>query len=91
MQVSDIVQILAIFVECIIAGIAFLIAVQNKKPYGWFIAVTFVLFVLFDISRISGFAISLDIHSLMFLIACTVMSLRDLAVLPGKITLKYFQ
>jgi lipopolysaccharide export LptBFGC system permease protein LptF len=73
MQVSDIVQILAIIVECFIAGIAFLIAVRNKKTYGWFIAITFALFVLFDISRIFALAISPDIHSLMFLIACTVM------------------
>ena len=49
------------------------------------------LFVLFDISRIFGLAISPDVHSLMFLLACTCDALRDLAVLPGKINLKYYQ
>jgi len=73
MQLSDIVQILAILIECAIAGIAILIAARNKKGYGWFIAATFALFVLFDISRIFTLAISPDIHSLVFLIACALM------------------
>jgi hypothetical protein len=73
MQLSDIVQILAILIECAIAGIAILIAVRNKKVYGWFIAATFALFVLFDISRIFALAISSDIHSLVFFIACALM------------------
>jgi len=73
MQVSDIVQILAILIECAIAGIAILIAVRNKKVYGWFIAATFALFVLFDICRISAVAISPEIHALVFLVACVLM------------------
>jgi CHASE2 domain-containing sensor protein len=73
MQVPDIVQILAILIECAIAGIAILIATRNKKVYGWFIAGTFALFVLFDISRIFALAISPDIHALVFLIACALM------------------
>ncbi|MCK9591264.1 MAG: hypothetical protein M0Q91_04565 [Methanoregula sp.] len=73
MLASDIIQILAILVECIIAGIAFLIATRAKKVYGWFIAATFALLVLFDISRIFALVISPDIHALMFLIACALM------------------
>jgi hypothetical protein len=73
MQLSDIVQILAILIECAIAGIALLIAIRNKKGYGWFIAATFALFVLFDISRIFAVAVSPEIHALVFLIACVLM------------------
>jgi hypothetical protein len=73
MQLSDIIQILAILIECTIAGIAVLIATRNNKVYGWFIAATFALFVLFDISRIFALAISPDIHSLVFFIACALM------------------
>jgi lipopolysaccharide export LptBFGC system permease protein LptF len=73
MQLSDIIQILAIPIECAIAGIAVLIAVRNKKVYGWFIAATFALFVLFDICRIFAVAISPEIHALVFFIACALM------------------
>jgi hypothetical protein len=73
MQLSEIVQILAILVECAIAGIALLIAVRNKKVYGWFIAATFALFVLFDISRVFAVAVFPDIHALVFLVACVLM------------------
>jgi CHASE2 domain-containing sensor protein len=73
MQLSDIVQILAILIECAIAGIALLIATRNKKGYGWFIAATFALFVLFDISRIFAVAVSPEIHALVFLVACVLM------------------
>jgi len=73
MQLSDVVQFLAILLECAIAGIGILIATRNKKLYGWFIASTFALFVLFDISRILALAVSAEIHSLVFLIACALM------------------
>lgn len=73
MDISNLLQTLAVLVECTIAAIAFLIAVQYKKLYGWLIAVTFALFVLFDIIRIFSLPLSADINALIFLIACIVM------------------
>jgi hypothetical protein len=73
MDISNLLQTLAILIEVAIAAVAVLIAVQNKKVYGWFIALTFVLFVLFDIGRVFMVEISGDVHSLIFLAACASM------------------
>jgi hypothetical protein len=73
MQVSDILQLLATLIEIIVAIVAILIATQKKKNYGWFIALTFGLFVIFDLARIFALDISVDIHSLILLVACLSM------------------
>ena len=41
--------------------------------YGWLIALTFVLFVLFDVARIFALAVPEIAHSVVFLIACVSM------------------
>jgi hypothetical protein len=73
MDASNLLETLAVLIEVAITAIAVLIALQNRKRYGWFIAVTFGLFVFFDIGRIFSFPISGEIHSLIFLIACCSM------------------
>jgi len=73
MQISDILQLVATFIEIVIAVAAVLIAVQKKKVYGWFIALTFALFVIFDLGRIFALDVSADLHALIFLIACASM------------------
>ena len=52
MDIADFIQIIAILLECAVVVIAVLIATQKMRMYGWFIAATFVLFVLFDLIRI---------------------------------------
>ncbi|MCK9579114.1 MAG: hypothetical protein M0Q92_01535 [Methanoregula sp.] len=73
MDASNLLQTLAVLVECAIAAIAVLIAIQYKKIYGWFIAGTFVLFVLFDIFRIFSLPMSADLHAGILLIATVLM------------------
>lgn len=73
MDASNLLQTLAVLVECAIATIALLIALQNKKVYGWFIAATFALYVLFDIFRIFSLPVSADLHAGIFLVACGMM------------------
>jgi hypothetical protein len=73
MDASNLLQTLAVLVECAIAAIALLIAIQNKKVYGWFIAGTFALYVLFDIFRIFSLPVSADLHAGIFLVACGMM------------------
>ena len=73
MQASDLLQLAATLLEIIIAAFATLVAVRGKKTYAWFIAVTFSLFVLFDIIRIFALPVSEDIHSGLFLLACILM------------------
>jgi len=73
MDASNLLQTLAVLIEVAIAAVAVLIAVQNKKTCGWFIAITFALFVVFDIGRIFLVPIPDDIHSIIFLLACGSM------------------
>ncbi|MGA2122097.1 MAG: hypothetical protein ABSG49_08640 [Methanoregula sp.] len=73
MDVSGTIQLIATLIEAGIALVAFLIAWKKKKPYGWFIAVTFGLFVVFDLARIFALVVSPDRYALVLLIACLSM------------------
>jgi len=73
MDISGTIQLVATLIEVIIAVVAVLIAVQKKKIYGWFIAITFALFVLFDIARIFALEVSAERHALVLLVACISM------------------
>jgi hypothetical protein len=73
MEFADLIQILAILIECAVVVVAVLIATHKKKVYGWFIALTFALFALFDVIRIV-FADALSgIHAGLLLVACASM------------------
>ena len=69
MSLPDVLQIIAVLFEIIIACAMVAIATSRKKFYGWFIAVTFGLFVVFDIARIFATDIPEDLHALIFLVA----------------------
>jgi len=73
MDISDSIQILAILIECAVAVIAVLIATRKNKTYGWFIAITFALFVIFDVDRIVLPTIISSLNSLFLLVACASM------------------
>jgi hypothetical protein len=73
MQLSETVQLVATFVEVVITLFSLYIAWNRKKLYAGFIAITFSLFVTFDIGRIFLLKISPDVHSGIFLIACLSM------------------
>ena len=70
---SDFLQIIAVLLEVAVAVIALVIATRNRKTYGWCIAVTFGLFVLFDIFRIFELPMPEAFHSFIFLVACGSM------------------
>jgi hypothetical protein len=73
MLFSDFLQIVAVLLEVAVTVIAVVIATRGKKYYGWCIAVTFGLFVLFDIGRLFSWPLSDEAHSLIFLVACGSM------------------
>jgi hypothetical protein len=73
MLFSDFLQIIAVLLEAAVTVIAVVIATRQKKYYGWCIAVTFGLFVLFDIGRLFAWPLSDEAHSLIFLVACGSM------------------
>lgn len=73
MDISQLLQTLAVLVEVSVTAISVLVAIQNKKTYGWFVAGTFGLFVLFDVFRIFALPMSADLHAFIFLVACCLM------------------
>jgi hypothetical protein len=73
MLFSDFLQIIAVLLEVAVTMIAVVIATRQKKYYGWCIAATFGLFVLFDIGRLFSLPISDEAHALIFLVACGSM------------------
>lgn len=73
MLFSEFLQIVAVILEAAVAVIALIMATRREKSYGWFIAVTFGLFVLFDIVRLFSLPISEAYHALIFLVACGSM------------------
>jgi len=73
MQASDLLQLAATFLEIVITVFAVLVALKGKKTYAWFIAMTFSLFVIFDLIRIFSLPVSEDLHAGIFLLACVLM------------------
>lgn len=73
MLFSYFLQIIAVLIEVAVTGVALVIATRQKKSYGWCIAITFGLFVLFDIGRLVSLPIPDEAHALIFLVACGSM------------------
>jgi len=73
MQIAESVQLVATIAEVAVAVLALLVAWQKKKMYGGFVAITFALFVIFDLDRIFSLDISPDFHAFIFLVACLSM------------------
>jgi hypothetical protein len=73
MLFSDFLQLIAVVLEIAVTVIAILIATRKKKVWGWGIAITFGLFVLFDIFRIFSLPMPEAFHAFIFLVACGSM------------------
>ena len=73
MSIPDAVQLASVLIEIIIAIIAIVIATQKRKTCGWLIALTFGLYVLFDLSRLGVLPLAADLISVLFLIASLSM------------------
>jgi hypothetical protein len=73
MDISGTIQLIATLAEVVVAILAILIAVTKKKTYGWFVGITFGLFVVFDLARIFALEVSAELHALVLLIACLSM------------------
>jgi len=73
MLLSEVLQIIAVLLEVAVTLVAVSIATRNGKTYGWCIAITFLLFVFFDIGRIFALPVPDAVHALIFLVACGSM------------------
>ncbi|NYT08146.1 MAG: hypothetical protein GKC05_07835 [Methanomicrobiales archaeon] len=73
MALSLYLQPVSILIEVVICALCIAIAVIKKQIYGWFIALTFAIYVVYDFSAFSGVAIPDDALALIFLAATISM------------------
>ncbi len=52
---------ISILLEIVVAALGVALAVSRKKVYGWFIALTFVLYVFYDLANLIPLNISRDL------------------------------
>ncbi|MCX6692203.1 MAG: hypothetical protein NTW33_09210 [Methanoregula sp.] len=69
MDTNTVLQVLSILIECVVVLGGVRLATKGKKFYGWWIALTFALYVVFDLSRLGFLPKSESIISPLFLIA----------------------
>lgn len=69
MDTNSVLQVLAVLIEIIVALAGVRLATKGKKYYGWWIALTFALYVVFDLSQLELLPKSEEVLSPLFLIA----------------------
>ena len=69
MSLSSLIQPVSIVLEVLVVFVALILAVRKGRPYGWLIALTFAIYVIYDSARFTGAAISGDLLAVLFLVA----------------------
>jgi hydrogenase/urease accessory protein HupE len=69
MDLSTLLQPVSIAIEVILVILGIGIAIQKKRCYGWFIALTFGIYVVYDTTHFIGVQVSQNILSGIFFIA----------------------
>ncbi len=65
----DVLPTISIILEVVVAALGVALAVYRKKAYGWFIALTFALYVFYDLANLVSLNISRDLLYLLFFAA----------------------
>jgi hypothetical protein len=63
------VQLLSLLAEFMVTVFALLIAVNKQKTYGWLIALTFAIYVIYDTTRFLSIPIAQDMLTALFFLA----------------------
>lgn len=62
-------QMISILLEVFVVALGIMLVVGKKKMYGWCIALTFVLYILYDLVNLLSLHISQDSRVILFFIA----------------------
>ena len=62
-------QIFSIIIEAIIVLYAVFIGVQKKLPAAWAFALTFLIYVIYDLSRLIGWNLDENLLTILFFVA----------------------
>lgn len=63
----NLINTVSLLLEIAVVILGLKIALVNKKYYGWLIALTFAIYVVYDLSRFLNYA--LQFHNALFLLA----------------------
>lgn len=74
MVVSHSLQLLSIGIEVLVGILGMVIAVQKKKLYGYFIAGTFGIYVIYDILALMGNAAPLFMAVVFFIATLSILT-----------------
>jgi hypothetical protein len=69
MGLITLIQPVSILIEAAIVVIACLLGARRRMKWGWFLAATFAIYVLYDTARLLALDISPDILAVVFFIA----------------------
>jgi NOL1/NOP2/fmu family ribosome biogenesis protein len=65
----NLLHLLSILLEAVVAALGIMLAISKKKIYGWCIALTFVLYVVYDLANLLALNISQDTLYMIFFVA----------------------
>ena len=65
----NLLHLLSILLEAVVAALGVMLDISKKKMYGWCIAVTFVLYVVYDLANLMALNISEDTLYMIFFVA----------------------
>ncbi len=65
----NLLHLLSILLEVVVAVLGVMLAIRRKKMYGWCVAVTFVLYVIYDLANLLALNISEDTLYMIFFVA----------------------
>ena len=65
----NLLHLLSILLEAVVAVLGIMLAISKKKIYGWCIALTFVLYVVYDLANLMALNISQDTLYMIFFVA----------------------
>jgi len=65
----NLLHLLSILLETVVAVLGIMLATGKKKIYGWCIALTFVLYVVYDLANLLALNISQDTLYMIFFVA----------------------
>jgi NOL1/NOP2/fmu family ribosome biogenesis protein len=65
----NLLHLLSILLEAVVAALGIMLATSKKKIYGWCIALTFALYVVYDLANLLALNISQDTLYMIFFMA----------------------
>jgi hypothetical protein len=68
-SMTNVLQIISIILEAVVAVFGIMLALSKGKSYGWFIALTFAIYVFYDIANLIPLNVSIHLLYPIFFVA----------------------